>query len=126
MKSVMSSAVLKSFCGLRLAAHRRGSKIEIAYGSVGIDGQKITPAQAETMLQADLLAAERYVSGRLTIITPTQGQFDALVCAARRAAPFVQTVIDRLNSGDPNAALAAWEGKGRLVLAERLLFVSKS
>ena len=71
---------LKEFEGYRPTSYQDSAGVwTIGYGHTqGVKkGQKITKAQAESLLRGDLLKAEKYVNGlKLNL---TQGQFDALV-----------------------------------------------
>lgn len=71
---------IKSFEGYRPNSYQDSAGVwTIGYGHTqGVKkGQKITQAQAESLLRGDLLKAEKYVNGlKLNL---TQGQFDALV-----------------------------------------------
>jgi lysozyme len=95
--------------GLRLTAYRdSGGKLTIGYGhTAGVqDGQTITQADAEQLLDEDLDAAGNTVS-RLVSVPLTQGQFDALVSfcfnmgSGRLAG---STLLHLLNQGDYGAA----------------------
>lgn len=71
---------LKSFEHLELKSYLDDAGVwTIGYGHTrGVKkGQKITEAQAESLLRGDLLIAETYVNGLK--LNFTQGQFDALV-----------------------------------------------
>ncbi len=71
---------IKAFEGLRLEAYKCTAGVwTIGYGHTrGVkQGQRITAAQAETLLKGDLLAFEKYVDG--LHLNLTQGAFDALV-----------------------------------------------
>lgn len=71
---------IKSFEGYRPNSYQDSAGVwTIGYGHTqGVKKcQKITKAQAESLLRGDLLKAEKYVNGlKLNL---TQGQFDALV-----------------------------------------------
>lgn len=71
---------IKEFEGLRLNAYRDSAGVwTIGYGHTrGVKkGQKITEAEADSLLRGDLVTAEKYVNDlKLNL---TQGQFDALV-----------------------------------------------
>lgn len=71
---------IKSFEGYRPNSYQDSAGVwTIGYGHTqGVKkGQKITQAQAESLLRGDLLKAEKYVNElKLNL---TQGQFDALV-----------------------------------------------
>lgn len=71
---------IKGFEGYRPTSYQDSAGVwTIGYGHTqGVKkGQKITKAQAESLLRGDLLKAEKYVNGlKLNL---TQGQFDALV-----------------------------------------------
>lgn len=74
-------SALKQFEGCRLTSYRcPAGVLTIGVGhTYGVKpGQKITMAQAESLLRGDLLKFEREVSA-LGLGTLTQGQFDALV-----------------------------------------------
>lgn len=71
---------IKEFEGLRLNAYQDSAGVwTIGYGHTrGVKkGQKITEAEADSLLRGDLVTAEKYVNDlKLNL---TQGQFDALV-----------------------------------------------
>jgi lysozyme len=80
--SAAGLALTKSFEGLRLTAYQdSGGVWTIGYGHTGPEvhaGQRITEAEAETLLRADLAAAICHVNS-VVHGSLTQGQFDALV-----------------------------------------------
>lgn len=71
---------IKEFEGLRLNAYQDSAGVwTIGYGHTRAveKGQKITEAEADSLLRGDLVTAEKYVNDlKLNL---TQGQFDALV-----------------------------------------------
>ncbi len=103
-------AMTKSFEGLSLEAYKDVAGVwTIGYGHTGpalLEGMKISQADADMMLRADLASAVACVNGALQREV-TQAQFDALVdfCfnVGRRA--FVQSSLLRyVNGGDFAAA----------------------
>jgi lysozyme len=106
--------LIKSFEGLRLEAYpdpaTGGNPWTIGYGHTGDvePGQVITETQAEELLRQDVAQFEMCVNGALQV-TPTQGQFDALVsfafnvgCRNLRNS----TLLRKLNAGDDVGAAA--------------------
>ncbi|MDE1155864.1 MAG: lysozyme [Acidobacteriaceae bacterium] len=80
--STAGLTLTKDFEGLRLEAYKDAAGVwTIGYGHTGDEvrqGQRITPQQAEALLQTDLQAAVFCVQ-RVVTAPLTQGQFDALV-----------------------------------------------
>lgn len=100
---------VKQFEGLRLKAYRCPAGIlTIGYGHTrGVKaGQQITKAQADSLLNGDLLPAVQYVN---TLgVCKTQGQFDALVDFAYNlgtAALASSTLLKRIRLGSDDAAI---------------------
>lgn len=112
---------LKSWEGLRLAAYPdSGGVWTIGYGHTGKDvykGRKITTAESEDLLLADLTRFERAVDEAVTVPL-TDNQFGALVSFAfnvGEAAFAGSTLVKLLNGGDYNsvpAQLARWVHAG--------------
>lgn len=105
-------ALTRSFEGLRLEAYRDcGGVWTIGYGHTGPEvraGQKITQAQADALLRADLATAVRCVRGALRVPV-TNDQFDALVdfCFNAGRANFLSSTLLRdVNHGDLSSAAA--------------------
>ncbi len=105
--------LIKSFEGLRLRAYLcPAGDWTIGYGHTGADvhkGQRITAAQAELLLQSDLVASEKGVDKLVAGTAVTENQFSALVSFAfntglgnlRRS-----TLLKKLLGGDAAAAAA--------------------
>jgi lysozyme len=102
-------ALLKEHEGLRLTAYLCPANVwTIGWGHTRrvYPGQRITEEEAEAMLAADLIEAERCV--RMNVSVPlNQNQFDALVsfvfnlgCPALRRS----TLLRHLNAGDHDKA----------------------
>jgi lysozyme len=105
-------ALTRSFEGLRLEAYRDCAGVwTIGYGHTGPEvraGQRITEAQAEALLRADLATALRCVRGALKVPI-SNDQFDALVdfCFNAGRGNFLSSTLLRdLNRGDFASAAA--------------------
>lgn len=105
-------ALLESSEGLRLIAYRDVAGIlTIGYGHTGPDvheGQTITQAEAEILLQSDVGVAE-YAVNHYVLVPLTQNQFDALVVFTFNigtSAFHSSTLLRKLNSKDYLAAAA--------------------
>jgi lysozyme len=119
-------ALTKGFEGLRLAAYQDVAGVwTVGYGHTGPEvraGLKITEAQAETLLLADLAAAIACVNDAVTVEI-SQCQFDALVdfCFNAGRGNFLNsTLLRKLNSGDVAGAAAQfllWVHAGGSVVA---------
>lgn len=133
-------ALIREFEGLRLAAYQDAVGVwTIGYGTTrGVkQGQKITAADAESLLRDDLARFESEVM-RLVKVPLSQPQFDALVVftynlGAKNLGN--STLLRRLNAGDYKGAAGQferWNKAGGKVLAgltrrraaERKLFES--
>ncbi len=99
-------ALTKSFEGLRLDAYQDSVGVwTVGYGHTGPglgEGVKVTDAEAEAMLLADLGDAVRCVNRKVTAAI-LQGQFDAMVdfCFNAGRGNFLQsTLLRKVNAGD--------------------------
>jgi lysozyme len=133
----------KSFEGLRLEAYQDvGGVWTIGYGHTGPDllaGMKISQADADAMLRADLSVAVACVNRGVTEQI-TQAQFDALVdfCFNLGRGNFLQSsLLRKVNMGDFEGAAAQFllwvnaagkkvEGLVRRRQAERAMFLAES
>jgi lysozyme len=107
-------ALVKEYEGLRLTAYKdSGGLYTIGYGHVGPHirpGMRITEAQAEAFLLADLGTAEQAVS-RLVKPKQTNNEFSALVSLVFNIGTghFADSdLLKHLNSGDDDGATAEW------------------
>lgn len=79
-------ALIKEFEGLRLSTYVcAGGKKTIGYGHTGSDvyhGMRITEADAESLLLADLARFERHVNSYDSAYGWTQNEYDAMVSFA--------------------------------------------
>ena len=97
--------LIKQFEGLRLGAYKdSGGVPTIGYGHTATakEGQKITKADAERLLQGDVASAEEAVK-RLVKVPLSQNQFDALVSLTYNigSGGFAgSTLLKKLNAGD--------------------------
>jgi lysozyme len=118
--SAAGVALIKSVEGCLLTAYLCPAKVwTIGYGHTGPDvfeGQKITKAEAETLLRRDLARFERCVAA--TCPESTQSQFDAMACLAFNIgeAGFKKSSVARLhNAGrfpEAQQAFALWNKAG--------------
>lgn len=117
--------LIKSFEGCRLAAYKcPAGVLTIGYGHTsGVkSGQKITQAQAETLLKTDLAKYENAVNECVTAML-NQNQFDALVSFAYNCGAGAlksSTLLKKLNAGDYSGAAAEfvkWNKASGKVLA---------
>ncbi|HEY5329915.1 MAG TPA: lysozyme [Acidobacteriaceae bacterium] len=133
-------ALTKSFEGLRLEAYRDvGGVWTVGYGHTGPDllaGMKISQADADALLRADLSAAVGCVNRGVTKEI-SQAQFDALVdfCFNVGQGNFLRSSLLRyVNQGEFESAAAQFllwvnaggkrvEGLARRRQAERAMFV---
>jgi lysozyme len=133
-------ALTKSFEGLRLEAYQDvGGVWTVGYGHTGPDllaGMKISQADADAMLRADLSVAVACVNRGVTEEI-SQPQFDALVdfCFNVGRGNFLQSsLLRKLNLGDFQGAAAQFllwvnaggkrvEGLARRRQAERAMFI---
>lgn len=133
-------ALIKEFEGCDLTACDDGAgTVTIGYGHTGVDvywGQRITQAQAEAYLSADLQYFEKVVN-RLITVPITQNMFDALVSFSFNVgenALAESTLRQKLNQGDYAGAaneFERWNQGGGQVMpglvrrreAERKLFL---
>jgi lysozyme len=136
-------ALTKSFEGLRLEAYQdNGGVWTVGYGHTGPDllaGMKISQADADMMLRADLSVAITCVNRTVTEEIG-QPQFDALVdfCFNVGRGNFMQSsLLGKLNVGDFEGAAAQFllwvnvagkrnDGLMRRRVAERAMFISSS
>ncbi|UYY77475.1 lysozyme [Sphingomonas sp. R1] len=118
-------ALIKQFEGERLTAYICPAGIlTIGVGHTGADvkpGQKITVAESEALLRADLARFEKAVSAAVKVPL-NQNQFDALVALAFNigAGAFAGSTLVRLLNGKDYAGAAAqferWNKGGGKVL----------
>ncbi len=108
-------ALIKQFEGERLTAYLcPANKLTIGVGHTGDDvkpGQKITVAESEALLRADLAKFEKAVSAAVKVPL-NQNQFDALVVLAFNIGPGAfagSTLVRLLNSKDYAGAAAQFE-----------------
>jgi lysozyme len=116
----------KGFEGLRLEAYQDVAGVwTIGYGHTGTDvhaGMRVTEAEAEDLLRADLAGAVGCVNRGVTVRV-TQGQFDALVdfCFNAGCGALVKsTLLRKVNLGDSAGAVAQfglWVHAGGEVVA---------
>ncbi len=119
-------ALTKSFEGLHLEAYRDCAGIwTIGYGHAGpavSEGQSVSEAQAEKLLEADLGEAVACVNHSIQVAI-SQNQFDAIVdfCFNAGRGNFVQsTLLRKVNAGDFRGAaaqFALWVHAGGEVVA---------
>ncbi|HEY4254508.1 MAG TPA: lysozyme [Roseomonas sp.] len=118
-------ALIKQWEGLRLDAYRDvAGVLTIGYGATrGVrPGQRITAAEAEAMLRADLERFEATVE-RLVRVPLNDNQFGALTSFAFNVGAHgfgTSTLLRRLNAGDYAAVpaeLAKWNKAGGRVVA---------
>jgi GH24 family phage-related lysozyme (muramidase) len=101
------------FEGLRTKAYRdQGGILTIGYGHInGVkEGDTCTELEAQAWLDADLLVADKAVH-RLATVPLSQNQYDALISLVFNigAGNFAKsTILDKLISGDYDAAAKAW------------------
>ncbi len=137
------TALTKSFEGLRLDAYQDAAGVwTVGYGHTGPDllaGMKISQADADMMLRADLSAAVACVNRALEEEI-SQGQFDALVdfCFNVGRAAFLRSSLLRyVNQGEfaiaaqqfllwVNAGGKRCEGLVKRRTAERAMFLGGS
>lgn len=102
---------LKMFEGYRAEAYRDSAGVwTIGYGHThGVrPGQRITRAQAESLLRGDVLEAERYVNS--LGLKLTQGKFDALTDFAYNVGTEAlagSTLLAKIRAGAPTEAVQA-------------------
>lgn len=107
---------IKEFEGCSLTAYKcPAGKLTIGYGHTkGVkNGQKITQAQAEALLKADLKPFEAYVN-KLLVCT-TQGEFDALTdfvynlgCASLERSTLLKLIRQHANTNDIQKQFMRW------------------
>ena len=137
--STAGLALTKEFEGLRLEAYRdSGGRWTIGYGHTGPEvaaGMKISQADADAILAADLTAAVKCVNSAVAAVI-AQHQFDALVdfCFNVGGGNFrTSSLLKHVNSGDfgsaaqqfmmwVNVAGSRCEGLVRRRTAERAMF----
>lgn len=102
--------MIKEFEGFRARPYYDAAgKLTIGYGHLIKDGEnftEISKEEAETLLRADLVVAERAVQRWVTAIL-NQGQYDALVDFAFNLGAGAlknSTLLKRLNAGDYEGA----------------------
>jgi len=122
--SAKGLALIKEAEGLELEAYRCSAGVlTIGYGHTGDDvdeGEKITKAEAESLLKRDLARFEKAVAEHCP--EATSGQFSAMVCLAFNigTAAFKKSSVARLHNAaryaDAAQAFALWNKGGGKVL----------
>ena len=117
--------LIKEYEGFRAAAYRcPAGRWTIGYGHTASarEGMQVTPAEAESLLAADLAAAEAVVAGACPALT--QNRFDALVSFVYNvgAGNFLKSTLLKCvqaNPANPNirGELMRWNKSKGMVLA---------